>query len=96
MIRRHWTPGSADTWSREDYLAGVLSAVAYLLIILGSALSLLASFTGYIILLTGVISGALMYYVIDPKLRALSKDYASRQSQYQDRVDRITRWEEDV
>lgn len=92
-IRRQWTPEAADAWSREDVIASILSALAYLLLILGSALSLLALPLGYLLLLGGIGLSVAMYFVIDPKLRAVSTDYEAKQKQYLERLERITRWE---
>lgn len=92
-IRRRWTPEAADEWSGEDLLASLLSALAYLLLILGSALSLLALPLGYLLLLGGIGLAAAMYYVIDPKLRAVSSDYETKQKKYLERLEKITRWE---
>lgn len=91
-IRRQWTPEAADGWSREDLLASLLSALAYLLLIVGSALALLALPLGYLLLLGGIALAAAMYYVIDPKLRAVSSDYETKQKRYLERLEKITRW----
>ena len=92
-IQRDWTPEAADEWSYEDLLASVLSALAYLLLIMGSALSLLAQPIGFLLLLGGIGLTAATYYVIDPKLRAVSSDYETKQKQYLERLEKLTRWE---
>lgn len=92
-IRRQWTPEAADAWSKEDVIASILSVLAYLSLILGSALSLLALPIGYLLLLAGFGLSALMYFIIDPKLRAVSHDYEAKQKHYLERLERITRWE---
>ena len=93
FIRRQWTPEDAQHWTREDALAAVLSALGYLLIIIGGTLALLASTAGYFILAAGIGASALMYWVIDPKLRAISREYERRQKEFLARVEGITRWE---
>jgi len=91
-IRRTWTPQAADNWSREDWLAATLSVVAYVLLILGSALSLLARPLGYVLLFLAILVMAAMYYVIDPKLRAVSSDYEKKQKEYLQHLETLTRW----
>ncbi len=92
-VRRKWTAEAADRWSKEDLLASVFSVLAYLLVILGGTLSLLALTGGYLLLGAGVLATWAMHYVIDPKLRAVSDDYARKQKEYIDRMERLTRWE---
>jgi antibiotic biosynthesis monooxygenase (ABM) superfamily enzyme len=91
-IRRDWTPEAADHWSREDWIAAALSVASYLTLILGSALTLLAQPLGYLILGASLVTTLLLYYVIDPKLRAVSTDYESKQKEYLARIEGLTRW----
>jgi len=94
-IRRKWTPEAAEEWTREDLIASLLSALAYLLLIIGGILSLLAQPIGYVVFLGGIGCAAAMYYVIDPKLRAVSTDYEAKQKHFLERLERITRWEKE-
>jgi len=59
----------------------------------GGTLSLLGSTMGYISLALGIASSAFMYWVIDPKLRAVSTDYEEKQKEHLQRLESITRWE---
>jgi hypothetical protein len=93
FIRRTWTPDSANRWSREDVIAAIFSALGYLFIIVGGTLSLLGSTIGYITLGLGIAASAFMYWVIDPKLRAVSADYELQQKEHLARLESITRWE---
>jgi len=93
-IRRQWTPDAAQHWTKEDLLAAVLSALSYGLIIIGGTLSLLADPAGYLALAAGIVLAGLMYWVIDPKLRAVSTEYEKRQAQFLERLEDIARWEE--
>jgi Na+/proline symporter len=93
LIRRSWTAEAADRWTREDVIAALLSFLAYVLLIIGGTLALLGSVTGYVTLVAGVATAALMYWVIDPKLRAVSADYEAKQKEYVERLEAIARWE---
>jgi solute:Na+ symporter, SSS family len=93
FIRRSWTPDSANRWSREDVIAAVFSALGYLFIIVGGTLSILGSMIGYVTLGLGITASAFMYWVIDPKLRAVSADYEEQQKEHLARLESITRWE---
>jgi len=92
-IRRTWTAEAAEEWTREDALAIVLSVLSYMLMIVGSALSFLAVTAGYVILALGLAAAAAMYWVIDPKLRAISAEYETQQKAHLERLEKITRWE---
>ena len=74
-------------------IAAVLSAASYGLIIIGGTLSLIGSVAGYIALAAGIALAGLMYWVIDPKLRAVSSDYEEKQKAHLARLESITRWE---
>ncbi|UCF21605.1 MAG: hypothetical protein JSU87_04920 [Gemmatimonadota bacterium] len=94
MIRRSWTPEEADGWSREDWIAIVLSPVVYALIIIGLARLLLGLLDGALITLGAVAGAFLLYWVIDPKLRAVSVEYEARQARYLEELERSVRWGE--
>jgi Na+/proline symporter len=94
LSRNEWSPARADEWTIHDLAASVLAVVSYTLTALGTAGALLAQTWGFVALATGVICVVLMYLVIDPKLRAMSKSFAQRQDEYLKHVDRTTRWEQ--
>ncbi len=91
--KRDWTAYEADEWTREDLLASVFSSLAYILLMLGTALSLLALTVGYIVLALGVAATVVMYVTIDPKLRTLSSEYEKKQKAYLESLEKIQRWE---
>lgn len=93
LFRRDWTPREADEWTREDCWASVLSALAYILLMLGVALSLLALPIGYLLLILGIGAAILMYRIIDPKLQTISKEYEKKQKSYLEHLEKIQRWE---
>lgn len=94
LIRRQWSAAAADEWRKEDWIAIVLSTIAYLALTIGSALSFMLLTSGFIILAGGIIVTVLMYWVIDPKLRAISRQYEKRQKDYLRDLEAIQQWEQ--
>jgi Na+/proline symporter len=93
LIRRRWTPEQADEWSREDWIAIVLSPVVFALGMVGLAKLLLLQTSGLTLTLTAVAAGLLVFWVIDPKLRAVSVDYEQKQARYLEQLERRLHWE---
>ena len=93
LIRRQWTAKQADEWRKEDWIAIVLSALAYITLTVGSALSFLLLTSGFIILGIGIVLSALMYWVIDPKLKIISQEYEKKQKDYLQQIEDIQKWE---
>jgi len=94
LIRRKWTPAAADEWTKEDWIAIVLSPLAYITLAIGVALSMFLFKVGFIILGAAVVLTALMHWVIDPKLKMISEDYEKKQKHYLEELEKIIRWEE--
>lgn len=94
LVKRSWTAGEAEAWTREDWIAIALSPVAYALLMVGVARLLLGLSWG----ITGVATAAglalVVYWVIDPKLRAVSEGYGERQAAWLDELEREQRWRE--
>ena len=95
FIRREWTPAAADEWTREDWIVIVLSALTYVGLAVGVALSVLLMRTGFVVLGVSVFLTVLLHWIIDPKLRTISEDYENKQKRYLETLERIERWEED-
>jgi uncharacterized membrane protein YagU involved in acid resistance len=93
LIRRDWTTAEADEWTKEDWLVIVVSPVAYVLIMIGVALSFLLLWQGFVVLGVGIVATVLMHWVIDPKLKAISDRYELRQKEYIAELERSVRWE---
>jgi hypothetical protein len=93
-IKRRWTAVEADRWTKEDYLTFIISPLVYGLLMIGSALSLLLLWYGFVLLGVGVALLLLMLWVIDPKLKAISEDYEHKQKHYLEDLEKIERWEE--
>jgi hypothetical protein len=92
-IKIKWSPEEADRWSKEDYLTFILSPLIYFLLALGTIWSLLFRWYGWVTL---AISGLLLWImikIIDPKLKAISRDYEKKQKQFLEELEKIERWE---
>jgi hypothetical protein len=94
LIKRQWTPREADEWTKEDWLAIILSPFSYIFITLGIPMSLFLLPLGFIFLGVGIVITVLMFWVIDPKLKAVSESYEKKQREYLKDLDKIQRWEE--
>jgi len=93
LIRRTWTAAEADEWTKEDWIAIVLSPLCYILLTLGLALSILYRWEGYIMLAVGIVLTILMHWVIDPKLKAISEEYETKQQEYLQKLEEKVRWQ---
>ncbi len=94
FIRREWTPGDADEWTKDDWYTIVISPLAYILLTIGTALSLMLFPVGYVTLAAGIVLTVLMHWIIDPKLKVVSGEYEKRQREYLDELERAARWRE--
>ena len=92
-IKRRWTAVEADRWTKEDYLTFVISPLIYVLLMIGTALSLLLRWYGFLLLGAGIVLLLLMLWIIDPKLKAISEEYEVKQKQYLEDLEKIARWE---
>jgi hypothetical protein len=92
-IKRHWTAAEADRWTKEDYLTFIISPLVYVLLLVGTALSLLLRWYGFLLLGAGVALLLVMLWIIDPKLKAISEDYEVKQKHYLEEIEKIARWE---
>ncbi len=94
FIKRKWTAREADEWTKEDWIAIVLSPLSYIFITMGLAMALFLLPLGFILLALGIIFAAIMFWVINPKLDVISSDYEKKQKKYLDELEEIQRWEE--
>lgn len=93
MIKRNWTPQEADEWRKEDWIAIVISPLCYILLTLGTALTIFMLVSGYVMLGVGIVLTILLHWVIDPKLKAISSEYETKQQQYLTELEAKVRWE---
>jgi hypothetical protein len=94
FIRRQWTPKEADEWTREDTIAVIISPLVYILLMVGTALSMLVMWQGFVILAAGVILMLVMIRIINPKLSSVSGAYEKKQKGYIEELERTIKWEE--
>jgi membrane protein YdbS with pleckstrin-like domain len=93
-IKREWTANEADRWTKEDYLVFIISPLVYILLAVGTALSLFMLWYGWVLLAASLVLLLVMIWIIDPKLKAISGDYEHKQKQYLEELEKIERWEE--
>ena len=94
FIKREWTPHEAEEWTKEDWIAIILSPFCYIFLCLGLALSIFLIPMGFVYLVIGIIMTILMFYTIDPKLKAISTRYEKKQREYLKDLEKIQRWED--
>jgi len=92
-IRRRWTAEEASEWTREDWIAIVLSPVVYGLIMFGLVDLLLLRMEGLGLLALAAAGWGVIYWVIDPKLRAVSAEYETRQAGYAAALEASLKWD---
>ena len=95
LIKREWQANEADEWTKEDWIAIIISPFSYVLICMGLAMSLFLLPAGFFLLAVGIVITVVMFVIIDPKLRAVSSDYEQKQREYLKDLERIQRWEEE-
>ena len=61
--------------------------------LVGVASLLLLRPDGIVLTLAAVVGTLVIYWVIDPKLRAVSAEYEQRQARYLEELEREVRWE---
>ena len=93
-IRTSWTTKEAETWTKEDTLAVILSPLVYVLLLVGVALSALLMPIGFAILGVAIVLLFAMVKIIDPKLSVISEEYESKQKDYLKELDRKVKWED--
>ncbi|HPF36428.1 MAG TPA: Na+:solute symporter [Candidatus Krumholzibacteria bacterium] len=95
LIRRAWTPEQAEAWTREDWIAIVLSPVIFALLMIGVTKLLLLQAGGVLMVIAAVVLSGVVYWVIDPKLRAVSAEYEAQQEAYVKQLEERLRWQDD-
>jgi len=94
FIKRDWTPAEADEWTKEDVITVILSPLTYILIPIGLALALFGLWYGFVMFAIGIIISCIMFWIINPKLSTISKEYEKKQKTFLENLERIIRWED--
>jgi Na+/proline symporter len=95
LIRRSWTPEQADDWTREDWIAIILSPLVFAALMIGVTKLLLLQPGGLWLVLGAVLGAGIIYWVIDPKLRAVSTEYEAQQARYIEQLEQRLRWQKE-
>jgi SSS family solute:Na+ symporter len=95
LIRRSWTAEQADNWTREDWIAVILSPLVFAALMIGVTRLLLLRPDGFWLVLGAVLGAGVIYWVIDPKLRAVSSEYEAKQVRYVEQLEDRLRWREE-
>lgn len=91
-MAKKYTAESAEKWGWEELVACIMSPVSYVFVSLGLALAILLKPMGYVYLVIGIAATLIMYFVIDPKLRAISDEYERNQAEYLKHVEKVSKW----
>jgi len=95
LIRRSWTPEQAEDWTREDWIAIFLSPCVMGALMIGVTKLLLLQPGGLWLVLGAVAGAGIIYWVIDPKLRAVSSEYEEQQARYVEQLEKRLRWQDE-
>ncbi len=95
FIRRTWSPEQTGDWTREDWIAIVLSPLVFAALMIGVTKLLLLQAGGLLLVAAAVVGTGVIYWVIDPKLRAVSVEYEAQQEQYVKELEQRLRWQEE-
>jgi hypothetical protein len=93
FIRRKWTPAEASNWTKEDYLAMMFSVMSYIGLGIGIPMAFFG-IVGWIMVIVGVASALIMVWIIDPKIKAESEDFATKQEGYLEDLRKNQQWED--
>jgi hypothetical protein len=94
LIKRTWSAAEAEEWTREDWIVIALSPLVMACFMVGVASLLLLQPGGILMTLGALLGSGVIYWVIDPKLRAVSAEYEMKQAAYLEDLERGVRWEE--
>ncbi len=93
LFKKDWTPAEADEWTSHDFWASLLSVLAYTLIAVGIIGAFFLQFWGFAAIILALVLSLVVYFIIDPKLRAMSKSFNNKQDGYLEKLEQTNRWE---
>jgi len=88
-----WTPETADTWTRHDLLAAVLSATVFVAVALGATWTFIGNPRGWAWLGLALGASLLLHAIIERKLQAQSEAFRRHEKAHKQAVDDRNRWE---
>jgi len=94
LFKRDWTPEEADEWTQHDLWASLLGVIAYILIAVGVIGAFFLEVWGFVAMAAALILGLLVFAIIDPKLKAMSRSFEAKQAAYLGRLEKSNRWED--
>ena len=94
IIKKDWSSEEADSWTKEDFFAVVLSVISYLMVFIGTCYTFLLQTIGFLLLVLGALLAFFTFRIINPKLNAVSADYEKKQKKYLENLEKIIKWEE--
>jgi len=94
LTKKEWTPDEAEKWTKEDSIAVLLSPIVYIMLMIGTALSMLLITAGFVILAVGILTLIVMVRAINPKLTVVSREYEEKQKQYLEELEKKIKWED--
>ena len=95
LIRRVWTPEQANAWTREDWIVIVLSPLVMGALLIGVTELILLRPSGFVLVAAAIVGMVFIYWVIDPKLRAVSAEYEAQQAAYVKELEQRLRWQDE-
>lgn len=93
LFKKDWTAAEADEWTFHDFWAALLGVLAYILVTVGIIGAFLLQVWGFAAVILALILSLVMFFIIDPKLKAMSKAFDKKQDGYLEKLEQTNRWE---
>lgn len=94
LFKREWTAEEADEWTSHDFWASLLGVLSFILVTVGIIGAFLLQWWGFAAVILALVLGGIMFLIIDPKLKAMSKGFEKKQSGYLEKLEQSNRWED--
>lgn len=94
LFKKDWTAAEADEWTMHDFWASLLGVLAYILVTVGIIGAFLLQPWGFAAVAMALVLGLVMFFIIDPKLKAMSRAFEEKQADYLGKLEQSNRWEE--
>lgn len=94
LFKKDWTAAEADDWTFHDFLASLLGVLAYILVAVGIIGAFFLQVWGFVAVILALLLSLVMFLIIDPKLKAMSKAFDKKQAGYLKKLEQTNRWEE--